>query len=136
MPPKPKSGRRGKGSKRKRGKQPRAPGANLAWVDNPNQQVDHYPRGCCDCGQDLAGATDLGVVGRYQQHEIPRLSVTVTRYDQHQVRCGCGRVHTATRPEGARSCLAGYGPNLQAFAVYSWSCTSCPRTAAWSCWAR
>jgi len=31
---------------------------------------------------------------------------------------GCGRVHTASRPEGARSGIVGYGPNLQAFAVY------------------
>jgi transposase len=46
------------------------------------------------------------------------MSVTVTQYDQHQVRCGCGRLHTATRPAGARAGVVGYGPNLQAFAVY------------------
>ncbi len=34
------------------------------------------------------------------------------------MRCGCGRVHTAARPEGARPGAVGYGPNLQAFAVY------------------
>jgi transposase len=33
-------------------------------------------------------------------------------------RCGCGKLHTATRPEGARTGMVGYGPNLQAFAVY------------------
>jgi transposase len=109
---------RGGGPKRKRGKQPGAPGANLAWTDDPNRQVDRFPRGRCACGHDLADAADLGVVDRYQQHEIPRMSVTVTQYDQHQVRCGCGRLHTADRPAGARSGLVGYGPNLQAFAVY------------------
>jgi hypothetical protein len=31
---------------------------------------------------------------------------------------GCGRVHTTARPDGARSGIVGYGPNLQAFAVY------------------
>jgi hypothetical protein len=106
------------GPKRKRGKQPGAPGANLAWTDNPNRRVDRFPQGCCDCGHDLAGAADLGVVDRYQQHEIPQISVTVTQYDQHQVRCSCGRLHTAERPQGARPGLVGYGPNLQAFAVY------------------
>jgi transposase len=104
--------------KRRRGKQPGAPGANLVWVDNPTEQVDRFPQGHCGCGHDLAEATDLGVVDRYQQHEIPRLSVTITQYDQHQVRCGCGEVHTASRPEGARCGPVGYGPNLQAFAVY------------------
>lgn len=58
------------------------------------------------------------MVDRYQQQEIPQVSVKVTQYDQHRVRCGCGRVHTAARPEGARSGVLGYGPNLQAFAVY------------------
>jgi transposase len=42
----------------------------------------------------------------------------VTQYDKYQVRCGGGRVHTATRPQRARLGLTGYGPNLQAFAVY------------------
>ena len=66
----------------------------------------------------LAAATDLGIVDRYQQHEIPEIAVRVTQYDQHRVLCGCGVVHTAPRPEGARSGPVGYGPNLQAFAVY------------------
>lgn len=113
-----KPSRRVGGPKRKRGKQPGAPGANLAWVDNPTKQIDRFPRGHCECGHDLGEATDLGVVDRYQQHEIPQMSVTVTQYDQHQVRCGCGQIHTAARPEGARAGVIGYGPNLQAFAVY------------------
>ena len=58
------------------------------------------------------------MVDRYQQHEIPQVSVRITQFDQHQVQCSCGTVHTASRPEGARSGPVGYGPNLQAFAVY------------------
>ena len=58
------------------------------------------------------------VKDRYQQHEIPQVAVTVTQYDQHQVACGCGKLHTAARPDGARSGPVGYGPNLAAFAVY------------------
>lgn len=110
--------RGGAGRQRKRGKQPGAPGANLAWTDNPNRQVDRFPQGRCECGDDLAGAADLGVIDRYQQHEIPQMSMSITQYDQHQVRCGCGRLHTAVRPDGARAGQVGYGPNLQAFAVY------------------
>ena len=108
----------GGGPKRRRGKQPGAPGANLAWTDRPDDQVDRFPLGRCACGHDLAEGIDLGVVDRYQRHEIPMLGVTVTQYDQHRVRCGCGRVHTASRPEGARGGAVEYGPNLQAFAVY------------------
>jgi transposase len=106
------------GPKRSRGKQRGAPGANLAWTQSPEQHRDRFPEGRCDCGDDLVTARDLGVVDRYQQHEIPQVAVTVTQYDQHQVQCGCGRRHTATRPDGARSGPVGYGPNLAAFAVY------------------
>jgi transposase len=110
--------RRDGGPRRSRGKQPGAAGANLAWTDTPDERSDRFPEGRCECGHDLAGASDLGVIDRYQQHEIPQVSVKVTQYDQHRVRCECGRVHTAARPEGARSWIVGYGPNLQAFAVY------------------
>ena len=116
-PPPPQKSRRG-GPKRSRGKQPGAPGSRLAWTDGPDERGDRFPRAVAGAVHDLAGAADLGVVDRYQQHEIPLVAVTVTQYDQHQVRCGCGRVHTAARPDGARSGPVGYGPNWPAFAVY------------------
>jgi transposase len=116
--PAPEKKRRDAGSGRSRGKQPGAAGSNLGWTEEPDQRRDRFPQGPCACGADLAGAADLGVVDRYQQHEIPLVAVTVTQFDQHAVRCGCGRVHTAQRPDGARKGVVGYGPNLQAWAVY------------------
>lgn len=113
--PKPKTGG---GSKRSRGKQRGAPGSNLAWRDAPDDQVDRFPLGRCECGTDLAAGRDLGVVDRYQQHEIPLITVKVTQYDQHAVACACGKVHAAERPAGARPGPVGYGPNLQALCVY------------------
>src|SRR3712207_5831672 len=106
------------GPKRSRGKQRGAPGSHLPWTENPDDRRDRFPQGRCDCGDDLGAARDLGIVDRYQQHEIPQVSVQVIQYDQHQVVCGRGKVHTAGRPEGARSGPVGYGPNLAAFAVY------------------
>ena len=116
--PGPSPGRRGGQGSRKRGKQNGAPGFHLAWTDSPHERTDRFPQGACECGTDLAGAADLGVVDRYQQHEIPQVSVRITQYDQHAVRCGCGRTHTAARPDGARCGPVGYGPNLQAFTIY------------------
>lgn len=117
--PPPEQAKLGGGAPRRRkGKQPGAPGANLAWTDSPGDHKDRFPEGVCECGTDLAGGCDLGVVDRYQQHEIPQVSVKITQYDQHSVRCGCGRVHTAARPEGARPGSVGYGPNLQSLAAY------------------
>jgi transposase len=116
-PPEKKERGRG-GPKRPRGKQRGAPGSHLPWTENPDDRRDRFPQGRCDCGDDLGAARDLGIVDRYQQHEIPQVSAQVIQYDQHQVECGCGKVHTADRPEGARSGPVGYGPNLAAFAVY------------------
>lgn len=113
-----KQGRRAKrGPTRSRGKQSGAPGSHLPWTEHPNERRDRFPQGRCDCGGDLAGARDLGVVDRYQQHDIPQVSVKITQYDQHRVECRCAVLHTAARPDGARSGAVGYGPNLAAFAV-------------------
>jgi len=102
--------RGGGGSARKRGKQLGAPGLRLPWTEHSDDRRDRFPQGRCDCGDDLGGARDLGIVDRYQQHEIPQVAVKVTQYDQHQVECGCGKVHTAQRTEGARCGPVGYGP--------------------------
>ena len=104
--------------KRARGKQKGAPGTNLSWSDAPDDTQDRFPDGACGCGADLAGARDLGVVDSFQQIEIPQVKATVTQYDQHAVQCGCGRTHTASRPEGAGPGKVGYGPALAAWAVY------------------
>lgn len=88
----------------------RCAGLSPAWTDDPDERIDRFPHGRCEC-HDLTAATDLGVVDRYQQHEIPQLAVRVTRYDRHSVRCGCGRVRARPGP-------VGYGPDLQAFVVY------------------
>jgi transposase len=117
----PRKERRAKPSGRAKGKQPGAPGTALRRRDEDelDDRQDRYPRGRCGCGADLAKAADLGVVDRYQQHEIPLVSVTVTQYDQHAVACcGCGLVYTAARPEGAGAGPVEYGPNLRAYAVY------------------
>jgi transposase len=116
-PPAPQKKGRGR-PVRPRGKQPGAPGSHLAWIDDPDQRRDRYPEGRCGCGADLAEAVDLGVVDRYQSHEIPQPRVAVTQYDQHRVRCGCGQTHTADRPAGAVAGPVGYGPSLVAFATY------------------
>ncbi|WP_148083288.1 transposase [Micromonospora sp. Llam0] len=101
-----------------RGKQRGAPGSNLAWSDAPDQRRDRFPEGVCGCGAQLTHARDLGVVDRYQQVEVPLMTATLTQYDQHAVRCGCGTLHTAARPQGAGAGPVGYGPNPQAWAVY------------------
>jgi transposase len=93
-------------------------GSHLAWGEDPDAHQDRFPEGRCECGAELAGAADVGVSDRFQQTAIPLVSVTTTQYDQHTLRCGCGKVHTAQRPEGAGAGRVGYGPNLQSWCVF------------------
>ena len=89
---------RGKRGKRNPGKQPGAPGSHLAWSEDPDRTVPHFPRGACACGADLAGAADLGVAASHQEVEIPEMAAAVIQHDVHEVACRCGRVHRAAAP--------------------------------------
>ena len=115
----PPAAERGKGKRRRPGKQPGAPGSHLAWSKNPDQMVPHFPRGECACGADLAGAVDLGVAASHQEVEIPEMSAAVIQHDLHAVGCSCGRVHQAAAPAGAgMPGTVTYGISLQAWCVY------------------
>jgi hypothetical protein len=117
--PQPK-GKPARDGKRRPGKQPGAPGTTLAWDDEvaPGNVFDRFPAGACECGADLADATDLGVTARHQQIEIPLMTATRYQHNLHTVACECGQVHTAPRPEGVSAAPVGFGVNLQAWCVY------------------
>ncbi len=110
--------RRGTG-KRKPGKQPGAPGSHLAWTEDPDQRVDLFPEGTCECGAALEDARDLGVAGSRQQVDIPLAAAQVVQHDVHEAACCCGRVHRADPPPGAGAAgTVTYGHNLQAWCVF------------------
>ncbi len=113
--PNPKRGRGG----RKPGGQPGSKGSHLAWSQNPDDTVPHFPRGVCACGADLADAADLGVAASHQIVDVPLQTAMVVQHDLHQVACGCGRVHRAAAPPGAGvPGTVTYGLALQAWCVY------------------
>jgi len=119
-PPAPKP-RRGAG-KRKPGKQPGAPGAYLAWNDHPDRTEDLFPVGPCECGTNLKGAADLGVVFSHQVNDLPEeVRAQTVQYDRHEVECACGRVHVAAAPPQAGGAAPGtvtYGVNFQAWCAF------------------
>jgi transposase len=115
-PPQPKPKR---GGGRKPGGQPGARGSHLAWSDEPDDRVPHFPDGACACGADLAAAADLGVAASHQQVDIPLAAAQVIQHDLHEVACSCGRVHRAAAPAGTGAAgTVTYGLNLQAWCVY------------------
>ena len=110
--------RRGSGGRP--GKQRGAPGAHLAWSDEPDQTVDVFPAGRCDCGADLAGGADLGVRYSHQVTDLPEARAETTQYDRHEVECSCGSRHVADAPPGAAGApgTVTYGLNFQAWCVF------------------
>jgi transposase len=118
-PPAPKPKRADGNGKRRQGKQRGAPGAHLAWSEDPDGRKPLFPRGACGCGRDLADAEDLGIAASHQLIDTPVVTATVTQYDGHAVACACGQVHIAPPPAGAGEAgTVTYGPNLQAWAVF------------------
>ena len=103
--------------KRKRGKQPGAPGSAITWTV-PDDTRDYYPEGTCACGTDLAEAADLGVSRSYQQKEVPEPKAQTIQHDLHETQCQCGKTHVAPRPPGVPDSAVSIGPRLRALAVY------------------
>jgi transposase len=115
-PPEPKPGR---GGGKKQGKQKGAPGAHLAWSEDPDETEPLFPQGTCGCGNALADACDLGIAESFQVIDTPAATAKVTQYDGHAVKCRCGKVHVAAPPPGAgRAGTVTYGPNVQAWAIF------------------
>ena len=109
----------GRGGKKKQGKQPGAPGAHLAWSDDPGDTLPLFPHGECGCGRDLDDALDLGIARSHQIAGTPEVTATVTQYDEHAVQCRCGKTHVAEPPAGAgESGTVTCGLNLQALVVF------------------
>ncbi|MGH3238584.1 MAG: IS66 family transposase, partial [Streptosporangiaceae bacterium] len=117
-PPAPKPRR--DGGRRKKGKQPGAPGASLAWNDDPDDTVPEFPQGSCECGADLADAEDLGVRYSHQVTDLPDVRASTIQYDRHAAQCACGKVHVAPAPPEAAGepGTVSYGLNFQAWAVF------------------
>ena len=105
----------GPGGARARG----APGAALSPVENPTRRVPAYPERCggCQAGLDPLVHEGAGMLAR-QQIDIPLVTATVTEYQLHSLRCGCGQITRAGLPAGVADAPISIGPNLQTLAVY------------------
>ena len=100
---------------RRQGKQPGAPGANLARRV-PDAVIQHRPVCCVDCGADLGDAEIVGQVVR-QVIDVPPVRVTVVDHVAQRRRCRCGTMTTAAFPPEAKAPVC-WGPEVRALALY------------------
>ena len=102
---------------RQRGKQPGAPGVNLAMRPDPDEIVDHPPTYCHSGGDDLADAPVEGMESR-QVFDTPEpVRPYCTEHRAVTKRCTCGARTKGTFPYEARG-PASYGPNVRAAVLY------------------
>jgi transposase len=101
--------------RRRQGKQPGAPGANLARR-LPDRLVPHVPARCAACGEDLSGAEVIGEVVR-QVLDVAPVSVSATDHVAERRRCHCGHETVGSFPPAARAPVC-WGPEVRALAVY------------------
>jgi transposase len=101
---------------RNRGKQPGAPGANLAVRPDPDEIVDHLPTHCGSCGDDLTDAS-VEATERRQVFDIPEPVLHCTEHRAVTKRCRCGASTKGAFPSSAKA-PATYGPNVRASALY------------------
>ena len=106
----------GRAEHRRPGKQPGAPGAHLAQVEEPDEVAWHAPDRCGGCGADLVGAPVAGVEAR-QVFDLPPLGLRVTEHRAERRRCACGATTQAGFPAHARA-AACYGPGVRALVCY------------------
>lgn len=101
---------------RKPGGQDGHPGSNLARVETPDDVEIHEPGCCRDCGEDLAGAPEVGRELR-QVFDLPPISLWVTEHQMVKRHCACGTDTAGQAPEGVTAPVQ-YGPRVAAVIVY------------------
>jgi len=106
---------RGK-STRSAGGQKGHPGSTLAQVATPDEVARHEPVACCECGNGLVGADEVGVQ-RYQVFDLPPVRVRVVEHQVVSRQCVCGVVTCGAAPEGVDAPVQ-YGPRIAAIVVY------------------
>jgi transposase len=79
------------------GKQPGAPGAHLARVEDPDEVVVHMPERCRGCGAVLVLAPVVGVEAR-QVLDLPEIGLRAVEHRAERRRCDCGTVTAAGLP--------------------------------------
>ncbi len=105
-------------SGRSQGGQAGHEGARLEPVAVADEQVEHPPERCEDCGGDLADAERVEDGESRQVFDLPQ--GRLLRVVEHVVarrRCGCGRVSAGAFPDGVGA-PTQYGPGIRALGVY------------------
>jgi len=96
----------------------RGAGRRLAFEDQVDEIVAHYPQACGGCGHEFSEdeRQPSGRFGRHQLCELPPISVLLVEHRTHRLRCPeCRARTTAQLPAGIAG--SAFGPRLRAAIV-------------------
>ncbi|MET4084279.1 transposase [Pedobacter sp. UYP30] len=113
-PLKTKSLRASKG--KKVGGQPGHEGSTLEMTGSPDAIIEHQPKFCNHCGDDLS-EKPATFIQRRQVVDIPPIITEFTEHRIFQKTCACGHHTKATFPSGVNSPIS-YGTEIQATIAY------------------
>lgn len=100
-------------SGRRPGGQPGHPGHGLTMSPAPTAIQRHVPNYCSACGRPVSPG-DLHEVGRYQEIDLPPITVAVTEHRYYRSPCVCGALTGHPAPMSG----AHYGPRLCSLTAY------------------
>ena len=101
---------------KKRGGQPGHKGETLEMVDHPDQVIEHKPRYCSECGQDLSSYSS-DFVGKRQLIDLPNIAPVITEHRVYLTKCRCGHSTASAYPSTVHSPVC-YGENITALSAY------------------
>lgn len=88
----------------------------LKMVANPDERVELKLNKCPDCGCDLEGEKQSGIVKRQVKDIV--IQVKTTQYEAEKKHCpNCKKIKTAAFPENVKA-MVQYGETLRALVVY------------------
>jgi transposase len=93
-------------------------GRSLAVEDQVDEFVDYFPDSCRGCGHEFSAEERVRSrrPGRRQVAELPPITVVVTEYRSHRLRCPCCKRKTAAGFPAAVA-ASSFGPRLRATVV-------------------
>ncbi|MCP4354253.1 MAG: IS66 family transposase [Proteobacteria bacterium] len=104
-------------SQRKPGGQPGHKGKNLKMVSNPDETIQHMPKGKCSwCGEVLLQENNA-FISKRQVVEIPKIKPLITEHRLYENTCKCGIKHEGVYPHQVKSHIQ-YGSNIKTLTAY------------------
>ena len=108
-------------SLREKGKRPNGgqkghKGTTLEFISNPDKIIDHIPKHCSSCQEELK--SDLTLVDQRQIIDIPPIQAKVYQHNYYERLCNCCGLRNSLQTDNLPKAKVYYGPKIEAMIGY------------------